>query len=379
MLARAVKNGVNSVPVWALGFMSGTSADGVDAAMILTDGEEIFDFGPSAFRPYSKAQRATILSAMGKWPRDRETPYASEIVEIAHVQAFAPFSKLVPKVDVIGFHGQTLAHDPGGQGTHQAGDGRIIANALGVPVVWDFRTADVELGGQGAPLAPYFHFACAKWIGAKSPVAFVNLGGVGNITWVDPGKEAPDAPHALLAFDTGPANAPIDDYMREHFGKDYDENGAIAASGQVDFTRVEAFLEHRYFAKIPPKSLDRNSFTLLRNVVSGLSHKDAIATLTQICAASVAASVTHLCTPPDTYFITGGGRKNQVLMTMLREQLKADVVMIDDTGLDGDMLEAQAFAFLAVRVRRGLSTSCPSTTGVMAPVGGGLISKPQRR
>lgn len=376
MLKRSRKSGAKSAPIWALGYMSGTSVDGVDAAMILTDGEEIFDFGPSAFQAYSADQRETLLSAMGKWPQDRETPYAAETVEIAHVKAFAPFASQDPKVELIGFHGQTLAHDPGGKGTHQVGDGRIIANALGVPVVWDFRTSDVEMGGQGAPLAPFFHFACAKWIGAYSPVAFLNLGGVGNLTWVDASKEKPEHPNALLAFDTGPANAPIDDYMRKHFGKDFDENGEIAAKGQVDFVRVEAFLKDSFFSKMPPKSLDRNNFSNISMVVDGLQSYDAIATLTQVCASSVAQAVSHFPSQPDRYFVSGGGRKNPVLMAMLSEILNAEVIPIDEIGLDGDMLEAQAFAYLAVRVQRGLPTSSPSTTGVMAPVGGGLRSLP---
>ncbi|MEY4981795.1 MAG: hypothetical protein RIR62_61, partial [Pseudomonadota bacterium] len=191
-------------PVWALGTMSGTSLDGVDAAMILTDGERILDFGPSAFRPYSPDEQATIRAALGQWPGDPAVARAAEVVEGAHAELLSRFSG----AEVVGFHGQTLAHDPRGRGTHQAGNGALLARVLGLPVVWDFRSADVAMGGQGAPLAPFFHVACARRIGADRPLAFLNLGGVGNLTWVDPRQPAPESPGALLAFDTGPANAP---------------------------------------------------------------------------------------------------------------------------------------------------------------------------
>ncbi len=365
-------------PVWALGGMSGTSVDGVDAAMILTDGEQIFEFGKSAYLPYSKDERAMLLSAMGKWPQDRETPFAAEIAEISHVKAFEPFLAAGTHVDLIGFHGQTLAHDPLGQGTHQAGDGRILAQALGVPVVWDFRTSDVEMGGQGAPLAPFFHFACAKWIKATDPVVFLNLGGVGNVTWVDPGFESPTDIGALLAFDTGPANAPIDDFVRREFSQNYDKNGDIAAKGVANQAIVDRVLKDVYFSKIPPKSLDRNSFQKIPDLIEGLDKYDAVSTLTKICADSVAKATPFFPKPPVAYYVCGGGRKNKTLMTMLEETLSGHVCDVNDLGLDGDMLEAQAFAYLAVRVARGLPTSAPSTTGVAAPVGGGFVSHPSR-
>lgn len=359
-------------PVWALGAMSGTSLDGVDAAMLLTDGEEIIEFGDSAYRAYTKAERAGIASAFGKWPGEACVAAAAELVETAHAEVLAGFSG----AELIGFHGQTLAHDPVGRRTHQAGDGRVLAEVLERPVIWDFRSNDMEMGGQGAPLAPFFHFACAKRIKAKAPLAFLNLGGVGNVTWVDPARSAPEDEGALLAFDTGPANAPINDLVAARLGFECDLDGELAANGAVDEALVTAFLQRGYFHRIPPKSLDRNDFADILELVSALPDADAAATLTAIAAASVAKGMEHCPTPPERVLVSGGGRHNPVMMTMLEVLLECPVQPVEDAGLDGDMLEAQAFAYLAVRVLRGLPTSAPMTTGVGAAIGGGKVSRP---
>ncbi|SHI80671.1 anhydro-N-acetylmuramic acid kinase [Shimia gijangensis] len=355
----------------ALGAMSGTSLDGVDAAVIETDGTQIFEFGESAYREYSSDERAVLTKALGQWGGENALA-AAQVVENAHVDVLQGFDE----IDLVGFHGQTLAHEPRGRGTCQVGDGRVLAEALQSPVVWDFRTADVKLGGEGAPLAPFFHFACAKWIGLKDPVCFLNLGGVGNITWIDPSKSAPEEAGALLAFDTGPANAPVNDLMRERLGLTYDKSGAVAMDGTVETGALELFLAEPYFSRIPPKSLDRNDFSEMINLVRELSNADAAATLTAMCAAGVAAGMQHLPSAPTQVFVTGGGRKNPVLMEMLRVSLECPVVTVEGVGLDGDMLEAQAFAYLAVRVARGLPTSGPMTTGVRALVGGGVVTSP---
>ncbi len=356
-------------PIWALGSMSGTSLDGVDAAMLMTDGEAIYGFGDSRYRPYSDAERAVLRAALGKWDGARE---AAELVDTAHAELLSNFTG----AELIGFHGQTLAHDPGGRGTHQAGDGAILAEVLELPVIWDFRSNDVELGGQGAPLAPFYHFACAKWIGADDPLAFLNLGGVGNLTWIDPAKARPEEEGALLAFDTGPGNAPLNDLMQARLGRALDAGGALAAAGKVDETVVSAFLEHRYFLKLPPKSLDRNDFPDLVAAVADLKDADAAATLTAVIAASVQAGMQFCPASPTRVLVSGGGRHNPVIMAMLATRLGCPVLSVEDADLDGDMLEAQAFAHLAVRVLRGLPTSCPSTTGVRTAVGGGRISRP---
>ena len=359
-------------PIRALGAMSGTSLDGVDAALLETDGHKILAFGETAYRPYGGDERAVIRAALGRWPGEPGVAAAAEVVETAHAELLAGFQG----AELIGFHGQTLAHDPAGGRTHQAGDGRVLAEVLGLPVVWDFRSTDIEMGGQGAPLAPFFHFACAKWMGAEAPLAFLNLGGVGNLSWVDPQKSAPEEEGALLAFDTGPANAPINDLMQARLGREMDAGGALAAMGAVDGDVLEAFLEHPHFFKVPPKSLDRDAFGDLQAKVAGLSDADAAATLTAIAAASVVKGMEHCPARPERVLVTGGGRRNPVLMEMLAAGLDCPVAPVEDAGLDGDMLEAQAFAYLAVRVMKGLATSAPGTTGVAAPVGGGRVSRP---
>ncbi|CAD0185385.1 Anhydro-N-acetylmuramic acid kinase [Ruegeria sp. THAF57] len=359
--------------VKALGAMSGTSLDGVDAAVVETDGVRIMGFGPSGYRAYSDEERATLRSALGHW-HGPEVDAAAELVTIAHAEALSEFDE----IDLIGFHGQTLAHEPGGRGTLQVGDGDGLTQALGVPVVWDFRSDDVAMGGEGAPLAPFFHFACAKWIGAKEPLCFLNLGGVGNLTYVDPGFDGPEAPGALLAFDTGPANAPVDDLMQTRLGLPMDRDGAVARGGTVEMGALELFLAEPFFNKVPPKSLDRNDFAEMIGLVQELSDSDAVATLTGMCAAGVMQGMEHCPKPPARALVTGGGRRNPVLMEMLRAGLDCAVEPVEAVGLDGDMLEAQAFAYLAVRVAKGLPTSCPGTTGVRALVGGGMISAPAR-
>ena len=355
--------------LWALGTMSGTSLDGVDAAMLKTDGQRILEFGPTAYRPYDLSEQAVLRGALGKWPED-DVAQAAEVVEAAHIELLRGFGDAA----LIGFHGQTLAHDPRGRGSHQAGDGGGLAAALDIPVAWDFRSADVELGGEGAPLAPFFHFACAKWIGAREPLCFLNLGGVGNITWIDPTRDRPEEGGALLAFDTGPANAPINDLMMQRRGQPFDRDGALAAQGEVVAGALELFLDDPYFPKIPPKSLDRDAFSGMLDLVRELSDADAAATMTGMAAAAVMQAVIHCPAPPERMLVTGGGRHNPVMMEMLRAGLDCPVVPVEEVGLNGDMLEAQAFAYLAVRVANGLPTSSPSTTGVRALVGGGTIS-----
>jgi anhydro-N-acetylmuramic acid kinase len=357
----------------AVGTMSGTSLDGVDAAVVVTDGVTVEGFEQSDYRPYTEDERAVIRAALGRWPGDPGVREATEVVETAHAELLSRFDA----VDLVGFHGQTLAHEPRGRGTHQIGDGDVMAGVLDLPVIWDFSSNDVRLGGLGAPLVPFYHFALAKRLGAVGPLVFLNLGGVGNITWIDPTKDRPEAPGALLAFDTGPANAPINDLMQARRGLAEDQDGALAATGTVHQDIVAAFLRDPWFRRVPPKSLDRDAFRGLQVAVAELIDADAAATLTACAAAAVAAALEHLPRPPEGMLVAGGGRHNATLMAMLRARMPFPVLPVEDADLDGDMLEAQAFAFLAVRVLRGLPTSCPGTTGVAAAVGGGRISRPE--
>lgn len=362
----------------ALGMMSGTSLDGIDAALIETDGEGIAGFGRSAFRAYSGNESGALHAALGQWQGGPGVEDAAAITLSGHADLAAGF----PEAELVGFHGQTFAHDPLRRRTHQAGDGAALARDLGRPVVWDFRSEDVRQGGEGAPLAPFFHHACARWaMGqgalAEAPVAFLNLGGVGNITWVDPRVERPEDPRACLAFDTGPANAPINDLLRARRGAVRDENGALAASGRADADAVAGFLTHPYFSRQPPKSLDRDGFPALVSAVAGLNDADAAATLVAALAGSVAAGFRWLPEAPGALLVCGGGRHNAAIMAALRAALPAEILPVEAAGLDGDMLEAQCFGWLAVRVLRGLPTSGPTTTGAPGPVCGGRISHPR--
>ena len=356
----------------ALGLMSGTSMDGVDAAVVETDGVEIADFGPSAFQPYGDAERALLRASLGRWPGDEGLAEVEALVRGAHAAAVDAFEG----IETVGFHGQTLAHEPRGRGTHQVGRGDWLARDTGRSVVWDFRTADVASGGEGAPLVPFFHFALARRIGATSPVAFLNLGGVGNVTWVDPRAAAPEATGALVAFDTGPGNALIDDFLNARLGRSYDAEGEVAAAGRVREDVLVGLASHPYLARTPPKSLDRQDFHDFLKRVAPLATEDGAATLTALTVACVAAAARNFPEPATRWLICGGGRKNRTLMAMLAARSNAPVEPVEAVGLDGDMLEAQAFAYLAVRVLRGLPTSAPGTTGVRLPVSGGRVSRP---
>ena len=357
---------------WVLGTMSGTSLDGVDAALLLTDGETIREFGRSAFRPYSPEEREIIRNAFGQ-SDGPAVAKAAEIVEIAHAELLSQF----PEAALIGFHGQTLHHDPARAITVQAGNGQVLAEALARPVVWDFRSADVAFGGQGAPLAPFYHHALARHIGAKQPVVFLNIGGVANLTWVDPNLSPPETEGACLAFDTGPGNALIDDFCLARLGLSMDESGALAARGHVQENILAAMLDdHRYFSRMPPKSLDRNAFLSWSRAVADLSDADGVATLTAGTASAIAKGLAHCPKRPTSFLVTGGGRQNPTLLRMIEERANCPATPVETHMLDGDMLEAQAFAYLAMRVKRGLPTSAPGTTGIAAPIGGGVVSYP---
>ncbi len=351
--------------------MSGTSLDGVDLAVIETDGVDVFSFGEIGYRPYTDGERDVLRTALGKWPGEDGVAEAARIVEDAHIE----LAEGLEDIELLGFHGQTLAHEPKGRGTHQAGDGARVAEALGIDTVWDFRSADVALGGQGAPLAPFYHWACARWVGLIKPAVFLNLGGVGNLTWVNTKEMAPDLFGALLAFDTGPANAPMDDLMlRRGLGRQ-DEDGARAAKGTANPDVLEAFIETAYFNAPPPKSLDRADFAALTDAVADLSTEDALATLAECLTGAVAMGFAHLPSVPSALYVTGGGRHNAHVMEQLSALLPCPVATVEALGLDGDKLEAQAFAYLAARVAGKLPTSAPGTTGVGAAVSGGTISR----
>ncbi|MEQ9327875.1 MAG: anhydro-N-acetylmuramic acid kinase [Rhodospirillales bacterium] len=345
----------------AIGLMSGTSMDGIDAALIETNGELIRLYGPSLTVPYRDEMKKRIRSVLGG---KGDVAAVERDLTLAHAEAVALLVAQTGPVDVIGFHGQTILHDPDNARTWQIGDGDLLARETGIDVVFDFRSADVAAGGQGAPLAPVLHRALARNVEAR-PLAVLNLGGVGNVTWIGGGD-------GLLAFDTGPANALVDDWVEKMTGAGFDKDGALARSGSVDEKRIERALDNPWFDRMPPKSLDRYDFN--GDFVEGLSAADGAATLTAFSAACVARALEHLPEPPELWLVCGGGRHNRFLMAELRRRLDADVRACESVRWQGDALEAQAFAFMAVRSLEGLPISFPGTTGIAEPLAGGRLA-----
>jgi anhydro-N-acetylmuramic acid kinase len=346
--------------------MSGTSLDGIDVAMIETDGRDRVSPGPATTLPYPQEFRERLRSVLGGVGPVGEV---EEELTRLHVEAAERFLCDHPEtvVDVVGFHGHTILHHPAERRTWQIGDGALLARRLGLNVVADFRSADVAAGGEGAPLAPLYHVALAAAL--PKPIAVLNIGGVANVTWIGEGSE-------ILAFDTGPGNALIDDWVRRHTGAAADLDGALARAGAVSAAHVENFLASPYFDRPPPKSLDRDDFR--EALPTGLSVEDGAATLTEMTAAAVAVASRHLPAPAQQWLVTGGGRHNPALMGALGRRLAVAVGPVEAVGWHGDALEAQAFAHLAVRSVLGLSLSLPSTTGVPHPTCGGRLFEAPR-
>jgi len=350
----------------AVGLMSGTSLDGIDAAVVETDGEGHIRPRAAVTVPYDAALRDRLRRALGSETRDAAIDALERDLTLAHAEIVRDLlgREGIPaaRVGVVGFHGHTILHRPERRWTWQLGDGSLLVQETGIDVVADFRSADVAAGGQGAPLAPAFHAALASSL--AKPVAMLNIGGVANVTWIGPDG-------TLIAFDTGPGNALIDDWMLRRRGVAVDHGGALAATGRVDEAILTTLLDNPYFAAPPPKSLDRGDFDAA--AVAGLSDADGAATLTAFTAAAVARALEHLPAAPARWIVCGGGRHNPVLMRMLAEQLAVPVEPVEAIGWDGDMIEAQAFAYLAVRSRRGLPISWPGTTGAPTPMQGGRL------
>ncbi len=360
-------------PLRVIGLMSGTSMDGVDAAYLETDGAGHLAFGKDISTPFDPPFRTKLRAFVAGAPERTGSP-PERAMEAAvtdlHIEAVTRLLEhqkvRAGQVDLIGFHGQTIWHRPLQRDTWQMGDAQRLADATGITVVSDFRTADVKAGGQGAPLVPIFHAALARDI--AKPVAVLNIGGVANVTWIGGGAEA------LLAFDTGPGNGLIDDWVARLAGLSMDEDGRIAAAGRVHDGALQTMLAHDFFAQRPPKSLDRYAFSPAS--VAGLSVEDGAATLTAFTAASVAKALAHCPAPPHRLLVTGGGRRNPTLMSMLETYTGIAVESVDASGWQGDAVEAQAFAYLAARTVRGLPMTFPGTTGVTAPLTGGVITPP---
>ena len=355
--------------------MSGTSLDGIDVALIETDGEGVVKRGPSATYAYDEGQQQTLRQALqdaGEINQRSDRP--GTLVEVEAkltawhadaVQSFLSQHGLSDSnIDVIGFHGQTVLHRPQLHLTVQLGDGQALANTTGIPVVYDMRAADFAAGGQGAPLVPIYHAALAT----TRPCAFVNIGGVGNVTFIGSGD-------TLVAFDTGPGNALINDWMRQHKGLAFDEGGKACLSGNISQHHLNISFSHPYFLQKPPKSLDRNSFAKLD--FTDLSFEDGAATLAAFTAQSIAKSAAWFAEIPKQWIICGGGRHNAAIMNGLAARL-LNVKSADEMHLNGDSIEAEAWAYLAVRSIKGLPISFPGTTGVKAPMIGGITATPRQ-
>lgn len=359
----------------AIGLMSGTSMDGVDVALIDTDGETIAGFGATGYRAYTEEERALLREALREGAslenRVTRTPLlakAEDLITRAHAEAVEQFLERngLTRADiaVVGFHGQTVIHRPDLRMTVQIGDGLALRQRLGIPVVHDLRQADIAAGGQGAPLVPVFHRALAAQAALPRPLAVVNVGGVANVTFI--GRD-----DHLTAFDTGPGNALIDDWMRERTARAMDDGGAAAARGRADEALLAWLLVHPFFARSPPKSLDRNAFA--HRIVGNVSTDDGAATLTTFTARSIARAADFVTERPVLWIVCGGGARNAELLRLLAYHARAEVRTGEDVGWSSDFLEAQAFAFLAVRAMRRLPLTFPSTTGVREPVTGGVI------
>ncbi|GEP05056.1 anhydro-N-acetylmuramic acid kinase [Methylobacterium oxalidis] len=372
----------------AIGLMSGTSLDGVDIALIETDGERVHvvkghnnflePLGPTGYRGYSDEEKALLRAATKDAesvvaPDDRpgRLPEAEAFVTKAHAEAVEHFlaenGLSAGDIDVIGFHGQTVIHRPDHRISIQIGDGTALARRLGIPVVSDLRRADIEAGGQGAPLVPIFHKALAEASGFDGPFGILNIGGVANATLID-------SKGSIVAFDTGPGNALIDEWMQERENKNLDDGGRTAARGRPDESLLAWLLMHPFFVRRPPKSLDRNWFS--HKLAGQLSTEDGAATLTAFTARAVARALDHAPEIPTRWIVAGGGARNGELVRLLHYHLRSEITTADAIGWSSAYLEAQAFAHLAVRSLKGLPITFPSTTGVRQPISGGVLAQP---
>ncbi len=360
-----------TTPTTALGIISGTSMDGIDVACVVTDGERVIKRGPGATFAYPDDVRRDLIALVQDPQRAEHGPIGDIEARVtdAHVAAVTQYLERyrtqIDAVDVLGFHGQTIIHRPERRFTRQLFDGAMAAQHLGIDVVCRFRDADVAAGGQGAPLVPLYHRALVRGAQLAEPIMVLNLGGVGNVTYIDG--------DTVIAFDTGPASALIDDWVRRHSNADYDAGGSIAASGRIDQAHLARLLGDPYFSTPAPKSLDRNHFHRLAGTVSGLSLADGAATLTAFTVAATAMAVRLVPRRPLRWLVAGGGRLNTTIMRGLADTLQVPVESVDALGWDGDQIEAECFGFLAARSLKGLPLSLPATTGVPYPMPGGVL------
>ncbi len=361
-----------SHPLSTIGAISGTSMDGIDIAWVETDGRDVVTVKGGATLPYPAELRQQLIDFLPEADRAEREPLTAldEAVSDAFTQAIAAFmldkGLVTSDIDLIGLHGQTVWHRPEKRFTRQLGQGKRVAQRLGIKVVDGFRLADVASGGQGAPFVPLYHAALAKDL--PQPLMVLNWGGVGNVTYLDG--------DTIIAFDTGPASALIDDAVARRFQVPFDDGGRIAKAGRVNESVLRQLMDNPFFARPAPKSLDRNEFHARAKVVEILQDHDAVATLAAFTIAATAAALKHVPKKPLRWLVTGGGRKNTFFMEGLAQTLGVPVEPVETVGWDGDLLEAQCFGYLAVRSLQGLPLSLPTTTGVPRPMTGGVVWEP---
>lgn len=351
---------------WALGLMSGTSLDGIDAALIKSDGERILDHGPWLTLPYEDHLRHQLRETVyGRGDREK----TAREMTLAHAEAVRQLlAQTDIKPDLIGFHGQSVDHRPKEGITLQIGDPALLAEKTGIDVIFDFRRRDVAAGGQGAPLVPLFHAAMTAE--HDKPVAVLNIGGIANVTWIGSGQWSVVSGQNIIALDTGPGCVLLNEWLGLHTGVHCDIDGKMARLGKVDEKVLELYLQDPFFTQKPPKSLDRNYFHI--DPVRHLSPEDGAATLAAFTVRSIIQSQQWFPEPVQQWIVAGGGRHNPVIMEYLQKEL-GNVLSAEQAGWDGDALEAQAFGFLAIRSLLGLPLSLPTTTGVSHAVTGGAF------
>lgn len=359
-----------------VGMMSGTSLDGIDVSLVSTNGTVIKDIKKSTFKPYPKKLREDIIEISKDLDNIIKMLEISNEITLLHIKALEENLKINTlrnkDIDLIGFHGQTIYHNPKEKTSLQIGNASLLATKTDIPVISNLRDNDIACGGQGAPIVPIFHKAIIA--NSDLPIAVVNIGGVSNITAIYKNN--------LIAGDVGPGNALIDDWIRQRINKNYDKDGKIASMGKIHEQLVELYIEgHNFFAQDLPKSLDRNTFSNFMEELHQMTTEDGAATLAFLTALSINHSLKSLSPKINKIILTGGGRKNLFILNLLKEKFNIEVITMDDYSfngqkLDGDFIEAQAMAFIAACSFYNINYTFPSTTGVPSPKSGGVLYNP---
>ena len=369
---------LNSKNFIALGLMSGTSADGIDVAILTTDGKAKIKLGPSGYYPFSKSFITKIKSIFKKKLNIDKSKKQKRIIKIENeftqlnfiaINKFLKKNKInKKKIDVVGFHGQTISHNPASGYSWQIGNSQKLANLLNIKVVSNFRENDIKNGGQGAPLTPIFHYYLTKKM--KKKICFINLGGISNITYFN--HRSKTSLNNMLAFDAGPCCSLIDDWISKNSNNKFDNFGLLARKGNVKKEIIHNFLKKPYFSKLPPKSLDRSFFSL--SLLKKLNIEDGAATLNYLVANSVLKAFDYFPNNPNLCILSGGGRLNKFLVELISNKLKkSKILLAENYNWNGDSIEAHAFAYLSVRKLLNLPITFPKTTGIKKPLTAGQI------